>query len=384
MKEKVRPVGSRVPCPLQTESGSLPWEEFYRTEFTGSGTEALSIAIALAIQLREAPGQPEVIIPAYGCPDLIAAIVAQGAKPVLADLLPDSSFMSEVELEEAITASTVAVVGVGLLGVPERLDILSEFCRAKDLLLIEDSAQCFPPASSHDPLANLVVLSFGRGKPINLLGGGALLIQNDIAGEAYETLKRYPVTPSASEWVWRVKCVVFNLLLSRYFYGVLERLPFLRIGETRFQELEAISRLDSPPERLLAGLREYHVRPPIHKLYEVELADIEIHGWKRLMQPVGGAPELVEHPSLLRYALLAPSREVRDRAIAALNAAGIGASKLYGSALPGIDGIASFLDMREFPVAGDFASRLLTLPSHEDVTPADIELAARIISGLTS
>ena len=77
MKGKLRPVGSPVPFPRISERQELPWAALYHTEFMGSGTEALSLAVAIAIRRHSQVSTPEVIIPAYGCPDLVSAIIAR-------------------------------------------------------------------------------------------------------------------------------------------------------------------------------------------------------------------------------------------------------------------------------------------------------------------
>lgn len=384
MKGKLRPVGSPVPFPRIRERQELPWAAPYHTEFMGSGTEALSLAVAIAIRRHSQVSTPEVIIPAYGCPDLVSAIVAQGARPVLVDLLPDCAYMSDTWIREAITASTVAVVGVGFLGIPERLEELSGICREHNLFLIEDSAQCFPPASAFKPHADLVVLSFGRGKPINLMGGGALLVRTDLAGQAEESVAQHPVSVLKVGMAWLIKRFVFNLLMRRLPYYVLERLPFLGIGETKFHRLVTISRLDLPESVLQAGLRDFQLRPLIHQRYDTELAGLEARGWKCLTSDRSemSRNDLQQPVPLLRYPVLAPSKDMRDRAIAALNSAGIGASAFYERTLPQIDGVEAEVEGRDYPVASDFASRLLTLPTHENVTSADVTLIGRILLSL--
>ena len=384
MKGKLRPVGSPVPFPRIRERQELPWAAFYHTEFMGSGTEALSLAVAVAIRRHPQLSTPEVIIPAYGCPDLVSAIVAQGAKPVLVDLLPNAPHMNDAGVREAITPSTVAVVGVGFLGIPERLEELSGICREHNLLLIEDSAQCLPPASATKSYADLVVLSFGRGKPINLMGGGALLIRSDLAELAKEAVGQYPVAVLKVGTKWLVKRLVFNLLMMRLPYYVLERLPFLGIGETRFHRLETISRLDLPERVLQAGLRDFQLRPLIHQRYDTELAGLEARGWKCLTSDKSETPlnDLQQLVPLLRYPVLAPCTDLRDRALAVLNSAGIGASAFYERTLPQIDGVEAAVEGRDYPVASDFASRLLTLPTHENVTSADVKLMGRILFGV--
>lgn len=385
MLGKLRPVGSRVPRPDASSGLGLSWDDHYRTEFTGSGTEALSIAVAIAIAHKPEVREPEVIIPAYGCPDLVSAIIAQGGKPVLVDLLPESPYMNEARVRDVITTETVAVVGVDFLGIPERLDVLSQICRDKNLFLIEDSAQRFPPVSSDKPLADLVVLSFGRGKPINLMGGGALLIRRELADRSLAVLDRYPLSVLVTGFTWTLKRSVFNLLMARFPFYILEKMPFLGIGETRFRKLKMISRLEFPAGLLLSGIRYYHRRPLIHQLYDRELKSIETFGWKLLGQRQSdkacGDPD-PETPRL-RYAVLAPGTEVRDRAIRLLNRSGIGASSFYNYTLPHIDGVDQLLKEEHFPCAEDFASRLLTLPCHEDVKAVDIALIANIFSKLS-
>lgn len=57
----------------------------YSPRFFDSGTAALAASILVSISKKATP-EPEVILPAYGCPDLISAVVYAGAKPVLVDL----------------------------------------------------------------------------------------------------------------------------------------------------------------------------------------------------------------------------------------------------------------------------------------------------------
>ncbi|SNB55501.1 dTDP-4-amino-4,6-dideoxygalactose transaminase [Marinobacter sp. es.042] len=380
---KLRPVGSHVPLPLKKEGGSVPpWELPYRTYFMGSGTEALSAAIKIAIRRKPRILKPEVVVPAYGCPDLIAAIVAQGAKPVLVDLEPNSSFMNEDGIRQAISSSTVAVVGVGFLGITERLELLAHICCENRLFLIEDSAQCFPPARKHS-LADCIVLSFGRGKPINLMGGGALLVRRAIAEDANATLGSYPLKLLKVDAVWHIRRVVFNLLLGRISYDLLERLPQLRIGETRFNRIEKIVRLKVPVSLLLKGIQDFRLRPRIHLKYDQQLSALETKGWVMLSRNLHKADGAADSQVMLRYPLLAPDRETRNRAIQMLNSRGIGASKFYERPIAEIEGVGEFLPRGHYPVAKDISERLLTLPTHEDVKQHHIDLIDEILSSIS-
>jgi len=369
---KLRPVGSKVPKP-EPSSTMLPWEDKYLYEFTRSGTDALSLAVGLAIVDRADVESPEVLIPAYGCPDLVAAVVAQGATPVVVDLADQQTPRMDAEsVAAAITSNTVAVIAVDFLGIPERLGALSAICRAKNLLLIEDSAQCFPPKSIETGVADVVVLSFGRGKPINLMGGGALLIRKDHHSRFLPVVSSYPVIPLKINAIWYLKRLLFNLMLSRLAYACMENLPFLHLGETRLHSLGEVCRLELPRRLVSAGVLKFYSRPAWQPVYDSKLSFLDESGWVRLhafcdVRESGAMPRL-------RYAMLAPNKRVRDQMICGLNKVGVAANSFYGKALKDIEGVAQLLGAASScPAADKFASRLLTLPCHEDVSETDIE-----------
>lgn len=378
----LRPVGSRVPRPMRGQGEPLPWQAQYSTWFMGSGTEALSAAVMLAIRRSEVyVAGPQVILPAYGCPDLVAAVVAQGASPVLVDLMPDCPVMDLEKLVQAITEQTVAVIAAGFLGVPEQLAELGSICRSRNLWLIEDSAQCFPPDSARKPIADCAVLSFGRGKPINLMGGGALLVRDDHQGIAPEILADLPEVTVTVDWKWKLRRHIFNLLLSRVGYGLLLRLPFLGLGSTVYKPLESIRLVDLPSGLLTAGSFHAKNRPSVADQYNEALSFLCAQGWTLFMwdhrENIGaGGPSVT-----LRYGLLAPDRSTRDRAVRMLNSYGIGGNAFYEKSLPDIDGIADVIqaDSAAYPNAASFAERLVTLPSHEDVSGRDIRLISTVL-----
>jgi dTDP-4-amino-4,6-dideoxygalactose transaminase len=387
MMGMLRPVGSRVPLPDSGIEWRLPWDDNYRTWYLGSGTEALSVAVSLAITRSSLKSStPEVLLPAYGCPDLVAAVVARGAKPVLVDLMPDCPFMDTEKLSRALSDATVAVVAAGFLGVPEQLSLLATICREHDVWLIEDSAQCFPPDCAREPTADCAVLSFGRGKPINLMGGGALVVRTDRSSSAADALSSLPEEQLIIDWKWRARRHVFNFLLGRFGYGLLRRVPFLGLGTTVYKPLLNLHRIQLPAGLLEAGIRGAEERPVIVASYVRELEFLWQRGWTTFMiNDVSGDTSAGQHVTL-RYALLAPGRGTRDKAIEALNNVGIGANAFYGGALPDLDGVSDVLvgSGGDYPVAESFADRLLTLPSHEDVTDRDISLIAATLDKITA
>ncbi len=101
-----------------------------------SGTAALIAALAAA---GLGPGD-EVIVPTYTWIATINAVVILGAVPVFVDI-DDSLTMDPAAMQAAITPYTRAVIPVHMRGVGADLDRILEVARARDLLVIEDTAQ---------------------------------------------------------------------------------------------------------------------------------------------------------------------------------------------------------------------------------------------------
>ncbi|MEO8397979.1 MAG: aminotransferase class I/II-fold pyridoxal phosphate-dependent enzyme, partial [Chloroflexota bacterium] len=80
---------------------------------TPSCTHALEMS-ALLLNLQ--PGD-EVIIPAFTFVSTVNAFVLRGAKPIFADIRPDTLNLDETKVEALITARTKAVVPVHYAGV---------------------------------------------------------------------------------------------------------------------------------------------------------------------------------------------------------------------------------------------------------------------------
>ena len=89
---------------------------------TTSCTHALEMAaLILGIQ----PGD-EVIVPSFTFVSTVNAFVLRGAKPVFADVRPDTLNLDETQLERLITPRTKAIVPVHYAGVACEVDRILE------------------------------------------------------------------------------------------------------------------------------------------------------------------------------------------------------------------------------------------------------------------
>src|SRR5687767_5938947 len=103
---------------------------------TTSCTHALEMS-ALLLDLK--PGD-EVIVPSFTFVSTINAFVLRGARPVFADIRPDTLNMDERLLEDLITPRTKAIVPVHYAGVACEMDAILEITGRHDIPVVEDNA----------------------------------------------------------------------------------------------------------------------------------------------------------------------------------------------------------------------------------------------------
>jgi len=366
-----RPTGNRIA--LSQSPFKADRFHAYTILLLNSGTAALAAALSAAIHHQgKSNAKPEVLIPAYACPDLISAILYAGAIPILVEIQANSPFLSTKDLESKITPNSIALIAVNFLGLSEQVNVLGPICNKHDLFLINDSAQFFPKLinSSSFP-GDVTILSFGRGKPINLLHGGAVVTNNTDIVHALGQLQISDADHS-STFVQKLKISIYNIVIRPLFYGLLNHVPGLNIGETIFSELPSIRKMDNNYSSLLeANINQYNASFNASVMIHQKLASISDERVIDLFP----ADELQENMMLLRYPVLITDKTIRDTFADATPSLGV--STLYQRPLSEIKGLEKVLDPDAFyPNASNFADHLVTLPTHEDV---DEELVDTII-----
>ena len=363
------------PVLLTSDRSALPEFSGYRAFWVQSGTAALALAMLAARRRSPQIENPQVILPGYACPDLVAAALFSGLQPVLVDISSDDPAYDLNALRAAISPATVAVVAVNFLGMSERLASLRDIISTHaSVMLIEDNAQWFPEPFPNAPLqGDFVCLSFGRGKPVSLLGGGVLLINAALDMPNFADVIQSPDTPGV---IFSVKTLAYNALLSPWLYGPVSKLPFLKLGITQLKTLSVIQAMDEQRLALLdSNIRNYLRRP--HTCVNAISASLP----DQIINLPAQAGERTGR--LLRYPILLPDRESRDAALQQLQRAGLGATALYQSVLPDIEGVATRVVVSgNLSGAKQFADRLLTLPVHAGVKAADVKAIERALQNV--
>jgi dTDP-4-amino-4,6-dideoxygalactose transaminase len=334
-----------------------------------SGTTALALALQDA-RLRHGSIRPEAILPAYGCPQLVSACLHASVRPRLIDSPPGQWGYDPPQLLAALSPDTVAVVAVNLLGAGDQAQDLVPVVHGNGSLLIQDSAQYLPPRGAADWHGDYVVLSFGRGKPLNLLRGGALAVRADrplLADASRATGARARIKEAAL--ASRAAALAFNVSTHSKVFWLTSKLPGLGLSGTTYEAVHSVAAASSTMWGELGPAFETYSR----EHWESPWAGL-LPEWEQL--GIRSLTTLTTYPRQdarrLRWALLASDPQQREQIVATLNQNGLGASRMYVSILGQVSDIpAEVAAQGPFPNATWLADRLFTLPTHGSVT-ADI------------
>lgn len=349
----IPPVGDPILPRVRHGTADFDWTfgGQYEPTFVDSGTTALRLAIEVA--MRHCGRRGTVWVPAYGCPDILAASCAACASPVLYDTGADRPFFAPGQQSPA---NLVAAVAAHFLGLVHPQDELASAIRDTGALLIEDSAQRFPMPGD-EFFGDAVVLSFGRGKPVSLMGGGCLLLKRELRASGEEVVRNYP-TRDLGAGVF-VKCGLHDIAIRPSVFDLIRRLPGLDVGKVTYKPAPL-------PNVLGPRLQELVGRAA--NCYQAE-TDWTARQDSAMTRVTRRFPQLVSLPlvtnqvtrRLLRIPFLGPNAETIRQILADAVSAGVGASRLYEFVQPEISGVP-IMPWGNIARSREFSRRLVTFP----------------------
>jgi UDP-4-amino-4,6-dideoxy-N-acetyl-beta-L-altrosamine transaminase len=152
-----------------------------------SDTAALHIASMAA---GVGPGDEVITTPMTFAASANCALYC-GARPVFADIDPETYNIDPASIEAHVTEHTKAVVAVDYTGQSVKLDEIMDICRRHDLVLIEDGAHVIGTRYKGQPngsVSDMTTFSFHPVKTITGGEGGAITTNSD---EYYQKLLLY-------------------------------------------------------------------------------------------------------------------------------------------------------------------------------------------------
>ena len=143
-----------------------------------NGTVALEAALnATGI----GPGDDVIVTPRTFMAS-VSSVVMAGARPVFAEVDPDTQNITAASIAECLTPQTKAIVCVHLAGMPCDMDPIMQLAEERKLLVIEDCAQAHGArykGRSVGTIGHIGTWSFCQDKIMTTGGEGGMLTTND-------------------------------------------------------------------------------------------------------------------------------------------------------------------------------------------------------------
>jgi dTDP-4-amino-4,6-dideoxygalactose transaminase len=323
------------PATRRCEAKLADWFTASRVLLTSSCTHALEMS-ALLLGLK--PGD-EVIVPAFTFVSTANAFALHGARPVFADIKPDTCNIDEAKVEQLTSARTRAIVVVHYGGGSCAMEKIIPVVARHNLVLIEDTAHALFGRYDGKPVGSFgdfATLSFHETKNLQCGEGGALVINSPKLVARAEVLREKGTDR------------------SRFFRGEVDRYTWRDVGSSYLMS------------DLNAALLESQI--DVFEQIETQRRDRwlrysrELRAWAE-RNGVGFLEfEPKTEPSHHLFSLRMPSLEAREGLLRWLAARGIQATSHYvslnttpqGQKYGGLPG--------QCPVAEAMSDRLLRLP----------------------
>jgi dTDP-4-amino-4,6-dideoxygalactose transaminase len=155
-----------------------------------TGTAALHASLAVAgVKIGD-----EVILPSFTFVATGETVAMTGAKPVFVDIDPNTYNISPKAIEKAITKKTKAIMAVDLYGLPAEMPEIKRIAERHDLALIEDAAQAHGGVCQNKPpgtFANVACWSFYASKNMTTGEGGMATTNSDEFAEKLRWLRSH-------------------------------------------------------------------------------------------------------------------------------------------------------------------------------------------------
>jgi dTDP-4-amino-4,6-dideoxygalactose transaminase len=301
-----------------------------------SGTLALQLLFE-AFSLRGA----EVLTTPLSFVATVSSLLWQGAKPVFADICPNTWMLDPLEAERQITPETKAILVTPVYGYACDVPRLQALASHYQIPLLLDGAHCFGTEFQGEPLLTLgdaSVVSFHATKLFHTVEGGAIITRNEALASKLRQLRDFGFDATRA-----ITEVGINAKLSEFHAAMgLEVLPLVPQAMERRQQ--RVKHYD----RAFASCRE---------VQRIEALETTV-------------------PNGAYYPIALPNESAVLRVLAKLEEFDIYARRYF---YPCLTQLPYLRQPVSCPMAEDLALRVLCLPIYEDLSSETVSLIAKLV-----
>jgi perosamine synthetase len=148
--------------------------------YSGTVTLTYKGRMALELALRESglPAGSQIGINGFTCYVVYDAVIKAGYMPVFIDVASDSLNFGINELQAAGN-NLKAIIIQNTLGLPIQIGPIEDYCKQRDILIIEDLAHSlgavYEDGREAGTVGMLIMTSFSQDKPLDAVAGGAMI-----------------------------------------------------------------------------------------------------------------------------------------------------------------------------------------------------------------
>ncbi len=340
-------IGGAGPATKRLEAEMSAYLGVANVFLTTSGTHALELAMH---SLRISPGD-EVICPSFTFVSTANAALIRGAKPVFAEIRPDTLNLCPEDTARRITPRTRAICPVHYAGIACDMDAFLKLAETHNLYIVEDAAHAIGARY--------------KGKPLGGIGDVGCFsfhdTKNVVCGEGGAFASRNPKVASLAEMICEK-----GTDRSRFLRGEIDRYTWREPGSSYILS-EILAVILEVQWKKMERINKRRVE--IFHRYENGLRDFAKTG--RLTLPY--VPENCEINGHIFYTLH-PTATDRNRCLAELRERGVPASfhfiPLHGSPFARRELGTEDLSL---PVTESAARRLVRLPIHSGLTDDQVD-----------
>jgi len=324
-------------------------------------TPSCTAALEMCALLAGLAAGDEVIMPSFTFPSTANAVTLRGATPVFVDILPDTLNIDPQQIEAAITPRTKAILIVDYAGVPCEMDVILRIAQRHSLPVIEDAAQAYLSEYRGQPagaLAEMAAFSFHETKNFGCGEGGAFVTSSPELASRADIIRDKGTNRSA------------------FRRGEVDKYTWVGVGSSylpsEFQAAVLLAQLEAA-RSITASRLELWDR------YQSALHDLAERGYLR-------RPTIADHVTHNGqiYWIMVADAACRDDLLAFLQRAGVGAAFHFVPLHVSKEGRRVGRTVGELPQTIAAGDRLLRLPIHGRITPADVDrVAAQVETFLT-
>jgi len=339
-----------------------------------SGKASLALILRALHELH--PDKDEVLIPAFTCYSVPAAVFRVGLKIRICDVEPETLDFDYTELAGQLSAPRLlCVIPTHLFGVTADILKVRRTIGSRDIPIVEDAAQAMGGerrGRKAGTMGDVGFFSLERGKAFSTVKGGIIVTNSEAIGNALQRqVEAIPANNLAEQLVLALYATALAVFSRPWLYWIPRSLPFLGLGETLFEPDFPIKRLSAFQAGLAAGWQnrlQENIRRRVKN--SENLIRLGIQAACSLEALSSG---------LLRYPVLAADHAEKMALLQESDRLGLGGSDVYPGTVEAIAALQDSLVGGTSHKARSIVARMITLPVHPYVSDGHLHRIAGLL-----